>query len=544
MPNQPDLTPAALYARVSSDRQDVDLSVAAQLRALRNYAAQHGYVVAREYVDEAESGRVADRPEFRKMLDAGGRPSAPFQVILVWKFSRFTRKREHAVAFKAMLRRKGIKVVSITEHADDSPTGRLMEAIIESVDEFYSENLAQEVTRGMREAASRGFWVSSRLPYGYARVLVPDGAKQRPKLAVTEPAATVVRRLFTLADRGQSLLDITKTLNAEGIASPNGKRWLKSAVHRVLTNEVYTGTLVWGVRAKDQAPPVRVPGAFPAIVSQDQFRRVATSLSAKAPTNAHPRRSASSYLLSGLVKCRRCGRALSGQAAKGGQFAYYVCQSLLHRGRGACNAPRLNARRFEGLIVDQIRDSILTADNIRDLVRLVDAELDGVAREQRRKLTGIETELAAVQRRLDRVWQVIETSDLELADATARIKAHRARQERLEQAADETRARLSAGRAVLDNVQTITAFTQDLRDSLHTSDRTESKAFIRSFVKEITVAPGEATIRYAIPLPADSPPPDRGAAADALKSPVLSTVHYGRAYGIRTRDLHLERVMS
>ena len=176
MSNQPNPVPAALYARVSSDRQDVDLSVAAQLRALRNYAAQHSYVVVREYVDEAESGRVADRPEFRKMLDAGGRPSAPFQVILVWKFSRFTRKREHAVAFKAMLRRKGIRVISITEHADDSPTGKLMEAIIESVDEFYSENLAQEVTRGMREAASRGFWVSSRAAL---RLLPRAGAGRR-----------------------------------------------------------------------------------------------------------------------------------------------------------------------------------------------------------------------------------------------------------------------------------------------------------------------------------------------------------------------------
>ena len=135
------LTPAALYARVSSDRQDVDLSVAAQLRALRDYARNNGYTVAREYVDEAESGRIADRPQFRRMIDEGGRATAPFQVILVWKFSRFTRKREHAVAFKSMLRRKGIRVVSITEHADDSPTGKLMEAIIESVDEFCSENL-------------------------------------------------------------------------------------------------------------------------------------------------------------------------------------------------------------------------------------------------------------------------------------------------------------------------------------------------------------------------------------------------------------------
>ena len=164
MNDQLDLTPAALYARVSSDRQDVDLSVAAQLRALRDYADKNGYHVAHEYIDEAESGRIADRPQFQKMLDEASKPEAPFKEILVWKFSRFTRKREHAVAFKSMLRRKGIRVVSITEQADDSATGRLLEGIIESVDEFYSENLAQEVVRGMREAASRGFWVASRVP--------------------------------------------------------------------------------------------------------------------------------------------------------------------------------------------------------------------------------------------------------------------------------------------------------------------------------------------------------------------------------------------
>ncbi|MXX28053.1 MAG: recombinase family protein, partial [Caldilineaceae bacterium SB0668_bin_21] len=93
-------TTAAVYARVSSDRQDVDLSVAAQLRALRDYAQKNNFAIVRQYVDEAESGRVADRPQFRRMIDEGSKASAPFQVILVWKFSRFTRKREHAVAFK------------------------------------------------------------------------------------------------------------------------------------------------------------------------------------------------------------------------------------------------------------------------------------------------------------------------------------------------------------------------------------------------------------------------------------------------------------
>ena len=76
-----DYTPAALYARVSSDRQDVDLSISAQLRALRDYARKNGYIVAREYVDEAESGRIANRPEFRKMIDEAARSNAPFGEI-------------------------------------------------------------------------------------------------------------------------------------------------------------------------------------------------------------------------------------------------------------------------------------------------------------------------------------------------------------------------------------------------------------------------------------------------------------------------------
>ncbi len=364
----------ALYARVSSDRQDVDLSVAAQLRALRSYAEANGYVVAREYIDEAESGRIADRPQFRKMLDEASRPDAPFHEILVWKFSRFTRKREHAVAFKSMLRKRGIKVVSITEPADDSPTGKLMEAIIESVDEFYSENLAQEVTRGMREAAMRGFWVSTYAPYGYKKVSVQDGAKKRPKLELDPPADGVVGRIFQMALQGKSTLDITKTLNKEGIPTSTGKHWLKSTVHRILSNEAYTGTLVWGVDAKDGVPPVRVEDAFPAIVSQQEYRRVSRSLRSKAPAKVNPRRASSPYLLSGLLKCEKCGKALTAAEAKSVKYTYYVCHSLLKKGSGTCKNPRLNSKRFEKLMIDQIRENILTESNIRDLVRLMDEE--------------------------------------------------------------------------------------------------------------------------------------------------------------------------
>ena len=522
-----DYTPVALYARVSSDRQDVDLSIAAQLRALRDYAQKNGYIVFREYVDEAESGRIADRPEFRKMIDAAAKANGPFREFLVWKFSRFTRKREHAVAFKSMLRRKGVRVVSITEHADDTPTGKLMEAIIESVDEFYSENLAQEVVRGMRESASRGFWVTSYAPFGYNRVMVQDGPKKRPTLQPDPDASRIVKRIFDLAEAGSGMTDITRTLNGEGILSPKGKLWGKTSVHTILINESYTGTLVWGVNAKDNAEPVRVEKAFPAIVTKAQFSRVKKLMHSRAPKQSHPRRVGSTYLLSGLVKCKTCNRALSGQDAKSGQFAYYVCQSIMKRGKDACDTPRLNARRFEELVVDKIRSNILTEGSITELVKVVDEEMDGIAQDQRKRLRVIEDELEDVKRRLGRIWNVIETSDVDMADASDRIKEHRERKERLEDAAADARAILSERRAHLDDVKTISAYAKDMRDFLNESELTERRAFIESFVKEIIVMPGDALMRYTVPMPDDSLIPGRATEKVALNGSVLSTVHDG-----------------
>ena len=272
--------PAALYARVSSDRQDVDLSLSAQLRALKEYAKANGYSVAREYIDEAESGRVADRPQFREMIAEGSKPQAPFEVILVWKFSRFTRKREHAVAFKSQLRRKGIRVVSITEQAEDNATGRLLEGIIESVDEYYSENLAQEVVRGMREAASRGFFLASNAPFGYRKIKVQDGPKERPSLEVDPATAPVVKEIFEKSLRGSGLKELCKELNDRGITN-RGKRWYKGTLHYVLRNEAYTGTAVWSRTSKDgeASDPVRVEGDWPALVSRELFDDVRQTMS-------------------------------------------------------------------------------------------------------------------------------------------------------------------------------------------------------------------------------------------------------------------------
>ena len=89
----------------------------------------------------------------------------------------------------------------------------------------------------MREAASRGFWVTSYAPYGYKRVYVQDGPKKRPTLELDPPADAVVRRMFEMALQVKSILDVTKTLNAEGIPTTNGKKWLKTTIHTMLANE-------------------------------------------------------------------------------------------------------------------------------------------------------------------------------------------------------------------------------------------------------------------------------------------------------------------
>ena len=115
--------------------------------------------------------------------------------------------------------------------------------------------MAQEVVRGMREAASRGFWVAPKPPYGYRKVKVLDGPKERPTLEPDEDAALVVKRIFDLAETRMGMLKIARALNDDGIASPRGKLWNKPTVHGILNNEAYTGNPGLGQQRQGQRRP-------------------------------------------------------------------------------------------------------------------------------------------------------------------------------------------------------------------------------------------------------------------------------------------------
>ena len=318
------------------------------------------------------------------------------------------------------------------------------------------------------------------------------------------------------------------TLNNEGIASPRGKLWARTSVHNILTNEAYTGTLVWGAKAKDGAPPVRVEDAHPAIVSKRDFQKARRLLGSRAPKKVNPRRASSPYLLSGIAKCETCGKAMTAAEAKSGKYTYYICHSLLKGGRGTCETPRLNAKSFEKLIVNEIRENVLTESNIRDLVKLLDEEMDGVAREQRERLESIDGELEEVKNQLGRVWHFIARSDsVDVAEASDLIVELRERKEKLEIATEEARALLKERRQFLDSADTIAAFAAEMSDFLKTSELTETKAFVGSFVKEVVVKPGRAAIVYSIPPPEDSPIGGADTAEVALNGRVRSTVKSG-----------------
>ena len=157
----------------------------------------------------------------------------------------------------------------------------------------------------MREAVSRGFLVGSRAPYGYSKFMAQDGAKKRPTLKPDPYTSPVVKRIFGMAEAGRGMLDITKTLNDEGTASPAGKLWGKTNVHAILGNEAYTGSLVWGTSAKDKAEPVRVKLApSPAHRKWNTEDSVAHlhERPAQAPDSAQPRWSKSHRLRGGGVR--------------------------------------------------------------------------------------------------------------------------------------------------------------------------------------------------------------------------------------------------
>jgi len=503
----------AIYARVSSDRQDVDLSISAQLKALRDYAVRNEQMVVKEYVDEAESGRSIDRPGFKEMIATARQKPPSFTAILVWKLSRFARNREDSIIYKSLLRKQGVQVLSINEPVEDTPSGRLLEGIIEVIDEFYSANLSQDVTRGMRETASRGFYPGGAPPYGYRRVKVQDGVVQRVKLEPDPVTAPIVERIFRECLSGSGLLEITKGLNHDGLKTRKHYEWCKTTVHKILKNEAYTGVLLWGQESTNghngnRLPHIRVEGAWPAIIDRETFEKVEAKLGTRAPKITHPRVVHSEYILSGLVKCKTCNAAMIGHAVKSGKFFYYMCGNARKRGRGQCTTPLLPKERIERFVIDRLKRFILTEENLEDLVKMINADLARKCEGESERLQIIETQLEETDSRLAKLYDALETGEFKGGELAPRIKALFEKKEELLQAKNEAEEALKYHTVELANRAVVGEYVRDLRMLLEESSIVSQKVFLRSFVERIEVDDANAKVIYTMPMPPDDPPSD------------------------------------
>jgi len=519
----------ATYARVSSEKQDIDLSISAQLKALREYASRNNHIVMKEYVDEAESGRSIDRPGFKQMITAARQKPAPFEAILVWKLSRFARNREDSIIYKSLLRKHGIQVISINEPLEDTPSGRLLEGIIEVIDEFYSANLSQDVIRGMRETASRGYYPGGPPPYGYRRVKVQDGSVQRVRLEPDPTTTPVVERIFRECLSGKGLIEIARGLNHDGLTTPKKNLWSKTSVHKILKNEAYTGVLIWDRQKcrniSNDLPPIRVEAAWSPIINHETFEQVKAKLGARAPRITHPRVVHSEYILSGMLRCRNCDAAMIGHAVKSGKFFYYMCGNARRRGRALCRTPLLPKDKIESFVVDRIKRYIITEENIEDLVKLTNEELAQTCNEEQDKVELLDIQIAEVDSRLGKLYDALETGEFKGGELAPRIKALFDKKEQLQQARTEAEEALRFHAIDLPAPEVVREYVQDLKALLEESSIVEQKAFLKSFVERIEVDDSKVKVIYTLPMPPDDP--------DAETVGVLPFVHNGPPFKLK-----------
>lgn len=338
---------AVIYARYSSHNQR-EVSIEQQVRECMKHAAELGLHVVGTYEDRAISGKTDKRPNFQRMMrDA---EKGKFQAVVAWKSNRIGRNMLQAMVNEAKLEDCGVKVFYAEEDFDDTAAGRFALRNMMNVNQFYSENMAEDITRGLYDNASKCM-ANGRQPLGYKRG--EDG-----RVVLDEANAAVVREIFTRVAAGDLFVDIARDLNAQGIKTSKGANWNKGSFQSICQNERYRGIYIYG--------DVRVVDGIPRIVSDDLWYRVQEAMRMKKnPVGTRHRVGAEDYLLTGKLRCGHCGSymtGVSGTSRNGELHYYYTCQK--RRTEHACDKKNIRRDVIEPAVAQAIKMYCLTDDVI------------------------------------------------------------------------------------------------------------------------------------------------------------------------------------
>lgn len=347
---------AACYIRVSTDDQ-LEYSPDSQLAAIRRYAATNDMQLPEKYIfieQDGISGRKADkRPQFQRMIGTAKLKPKPFDVVLLWKFSRFARNREDSIVYKSMLRKQlGIEVISISENVGDDKMSVIFEAMIEAMDEYYSINLAEEVKRGMTEKARRGEALSIA-PFGYKLV--------NKRLETEQEKAEIIRAVFAKYSEGMPLRRIAEWLNDIGIRTKRGNMIENRTIEYWLRNPVYIGYIRWTPTGKtrrnfDNPNSIISNGTHEPIIEDELWEKVQERIKKQKAAHCYYRRASSekSYALSGILRCGSCGSTVV-KSANG----YVQCCGYAH---GTCKVSQsAKIDRVTALVFSAIIDDLKNA---------------------------------------------------------------------------------------------------------------------------------------------------------------------------------------
>jgi site-specific DNA recombinase len=527
---------AAIYARVSSEQQAQQNTIASQVEALRERVRADGIVLDEElcFIDDGYSGSTLQRPALERLRDvayAGG-----LERLYVLAPDRLARKYAYQVLLVEELHRAGVELVFLNQKLGSSAEEDLCLQMQGMIAEYERARILERSRRGKRHAARRGLVnVLSGAPYGYRYVRKHDGEGQASYQVVFEEAR-VVRQIFEWVGRDRlSIGEVCRRLQQQRVATRTGKSfWDRTTIWGMLKNPAYQGSATFGKtragelrprlrpqrgrspqprRARstyDTAPEERLPITVPALVSEELFAAVAEQLAENRRHNRERRRGAR-YLLQGLVQCGCCGYAYYGKsvsrsAAKGKvPYAYYRCvgtDAYRFGGKRVCTNTQVRTDMLDQAVWSDV--SALLRDPAQVQVEY-ERRLQRPSKDQQEPSRQRDKQFANLRRSISRLIDAYEDGLIdknEFEPRVAKAKDRLARLQAEEAAAIEQEAQQAELRLVIGCLE---EFAQRVDQGLEASDWMARREIIRALVKTVKIEDGTVRISYRI-----SPPPFDG----------------------------------
>jgi len=545
---------AALYARVSSERQKEEQTIASQTEALKEYAAANGYTVSPEWIfqDEGYSGAILRRPGLERLRDLAA--EGELEAILVYAPDRLSRKYAYQVLLLEEFARQGVTTFFVKSPPASTPEEELLVQFQGMIAEYERAQIAERTRRGKRHRAKGGSVnVLSGAPYGYRYVKKSESSAAY--YDVIEEEALTVREVYRwYTEEGLSIGAIAKRLNAEGVATRQGTSpWERSTVWGILRNPAYKGTACFGktehVERKKSNRRLRKRGGFsprsganrerpredwieipvPPLVSEATFYLARERLERNKQFSL--RHTKEPTLLQGLLVCRECGYALYRTSTRTSKRKLYYYRCLGSDGYRYLRGPKCTNRPIRQDYLDdvvwrQVIQLFEDPDLIRNEIHRRVEEARNANPAQARKETLVH-EIARVKNGIDRLLDAYQEGLVQLPELRDRVAGLRKRDAALTSELQSVESRMIDEEMYLQLVGSIGDFLSRVRQSAESLNVVDRQKILRLVVKEILVGHDTVTIKHSIP--ASSSPRRNGMSALSGQTTIPSYLLCGRS---------------